>query len=182
MTATAGAENYEMPPVLSFSIHMGRMTSRYLRLTVESMKRNPQLQFVLINVVVDVSPSRGPAARAVRLSRFAPNFNVVIVSLDEFKQRCRKELGIELPVTNATAGVKKYAYKMAEFKPTLALLFPEQFTLRDMTGNGFQYWGYVDLDIIWGNISHFAEIFQGRFDVVSTDSVRLMVSVLILNS
>lgn len=164
-----------MPPVLSFSIHMGRQSSKYLRLTVESMKRNPHVQFVLINVVVDVSPTTGPAVRAVRLSKYAPNFHVVIVSLDEFKRRCNSTLGINLPVTNETAHIKKYAYKMAEYKPTLPLLFPEQFSVRDTTGKGFPFWAYTDLDIIWGNISHFAQLFQGQYDVISTDSVRLMV-------
>ena len=164
-----------MPPVLSFSIHMGRQSSRYLRLTIESMKRNPHVQFVLINVVIDVSPTTGPAARAVRLSRYAPNFHVVIVSLEEFKQRCKRVLGISLPVTNETAHMKKYAYKMAEYKPTLPLMFPEQFSIRDSTGKGFSFWAYTDLDIIWGNISHFAQLFQGQYDVISTDSVRLMV-------
>lgn len=172
----AGSEHDAMPSVLSYSIHMGRLTSKYMRLTVESMKLNPQVQFVLINIVVDALSAS--TQRPIRLTEFAPNFHVVIVSVDDFKQRCRSILGIDLPVTNSTAHVRKYAYKIAEFKPTLALLFPEQFQLRDKSGKGFSFWGYTDLDIVWGNISRFAYLFQGQYDVVSTDSVRLMVRTL----
>lgn len=170
----SGSEHYRMPRVLSYSVHMGRMSSRYLRLTVESMKRNPEVEFVLINIAVDTSPETGPTSRAIRFSRFAPNFNVVVVSVEEFKKRCKMKLNIDLPITDETAYVKRYAYKIAEFKPALALLFPEQFKLRDTSGKGFAFWGYTDLDLIWGNISHFAQQFQGQYACVSTNSVRLM--------
>ena len=153
---------------------MGKMTSRYLRLTIESMKRNPDVEFVLINIVVDVSPDNGDAARAVRFSKFAPNFHVEIVSVSDFKKRCKDKLGIDLPITDDNAYVKRYAYKIAEYKPALPLLFPEQFERRDKTEKGFPFWGYSDMDLIWGNISHFAQQFQGQYACVSTNSVRLM--------
>jgi hypothetical protein len=172
---SAGSDHFKMPQVLSYSVHMGRMTSRYLRLTVESMKRNPNVHFVLINIVVDTSLETGQAVRAVKFSKFAPdNFHVVVVSVSEFKRRCKEKLNIDLPINDDNAYVKKYSYKIAEFKPALALLFPEQFNVRDKTGEGFAFWGYSDLDLIWGNISHFAHQFQGQYACISTNSVRLM--------
>ena len=153
---------------------MGKLSTKYLRLTIESMKRNPQVQFVLINVAIDMSPESGTVARVVRLSKDVPNFHVVTVSVAEFTKRCKDALGLDLPITESNAYVKKYAYKIAEYKPALALLFPEQFELRDTTGKGFAFWGYTDMDLIWGNISHFAQYFQGQYACVSTNSVRLM--------
>jgi hypothetical protein len=169
------SEHFKMPPVLSYSVHMGKMTSRYFRLTVESMKRNPDVQFVLINIVLDSAVEAGEASRAERFSKFAPdNFNVVIVSVSDFKRRCKEMLNLDLPINDDNAYVTKYSYKIAEYKPALPLLFPEQFALRDKTGKGFAYWGYSDMDLIWGNISYFAQQFQGQYACVSTNSVRLM--------
>jgi hypothetical protein len=137
------------------------------------MKLNPAVQFVLINVVVNESD----AARVLRIASVvgARNFHVEVISVDEFKRRCKAALGIELPIDDTNAYVGKYAYKLAEFKPALALLFPEQLSLRaSSSAEPFDFWGYCDMDVIWGNFSRFAYFFQGQYDVVSTNSVRLM--------
>jgi hypothetical protein len=139
------------------------------------MKYNQRVQFVLINVVIDTDPVAGHASRVVRIAKRAPNFKVLIVSVDEFKRRCKQYLNIEIPITKENAYVKKYSYKIAEFKPALALMFPEQFTEANRDpSDPFKFWGYCDLDLIWGNFSQFAQAFQGQYAVISTNSVRLM--------
>lgn len=163
----------KLPRIISYSIHMGRMTQSYLRFTLHSIKLNSGVQFVLINVVVHDSD----ASRVRRIASIvgASNFHVEVIPVQEFTRRCREVLGIELPINDGNAYVGKYAYKLAEFKPALALLFPEQMTLRAPSATQpFDFWGYCDMDIIWGNFSRFAYFFQGQYDVVSTNSVRLM--------
>jgi hypothetical protein len=50
---------------------------------------------------------------------------------------------------------------MSEFKPTLAVLFSELLT-NPKTGLEYQWWGYADLDLIWGKINHFKSLFHDQ--------------------
>lgn len=46
--------------------------------------------------------------------------------------------------------LKKYPYVLVEFKPMLGLLFQDH-----LNSSHYTHWGYGDLDILAGNISHF---------------------------
>jgi hypothetical protein len=76
---------------------------------------------------------------------------------------------------------------MTDYKPTLAWLFPELFAEnlptiitsfnRDFDvsfydNKRFQYWGYVDMDLVWGNFSRFAHLFQGDYAVITSGNER----------
>jgi hypothetical protein len=40
-----------LPPILLYSLHMRPVTSHYFALTLESMRRNAQVDFLIINIV-----------------------------------------------------------------------------------------------------------------------------------
>ena len=89
----------------------------------------------------------------------ASNVRVHGVALQDFKRLVHRKLGVDLPL-NATSML--WARKLPEMKMLSALLFNELLTPRH------RYWGYFDLDLVWGNVSRFAHWFQGDFLAVKT--------------
>ena len=88
------------------------------------------------------------------------NVKVHGVSLRDFKGLLRTKLGLEHPMQNAS---ETWARKLPDMKMLSALLFGQFLTPRH------RYWGYCDMDVIWGNVSRFAHWFQGDFPAVKTN-------------
>ncbi|MGB3544727.1 DUF6625 family protein [Rubrivirga sp.] len=63
-------------------------------------------------------------------------------TLDRFNERAQATL--DLPVN-----VQK-PYKLCDFKPTFGTVY------RDLLGR-YEFWGYCDVDMVWGNVSHFLD-------------------------
>lgn len=68
-----------------------------------------------------------------------PNIHFVYSSLEEIKERIQKICGFKIKLT---------AYKLCDFKPLFGLIF------EDLLRN-YDYWGYCDTDLIFGNIRKF---------------------------
>ena len=165
---SAGSEHLSLPSIIAFSVYMGKVRYPYIALTLESMRHNQQVQFVMINVVQDTG-SNGDAAELQALLRrkALPNFRLEVVSMQSFSALVEDKLGIRVPF-NAS-----WYYKMTDYKPTLAHLFsylidePPPRGLRRV--EPFAYWGYVDTDVVWGNFSRFSHLFQQQHAVVTSD-------------
>jgi hypothetical protein len=56
---------------------------------------------------------------------------------------------------------------MSEFKPTLAVLFSD-LLIDPKTNLEYKWWGYADLDLIWGQISSFSQLFHNQWPIVNT--------------
>jgi hypothetical protein len=167
---------------------MGDLKYPYLDITFETMRRNPKVDFVLIHVVENDSQ----LINENLLDKKPLNFRTWPISLRKMSLRIEKRLNININLT------MDWYYKMCDFKPTLAYLFPEiiqqipSYALKehnidvstyesfhttrirvgktryshkqirqDLLHDRYKYWGYGDLDVIWGNISRFAYLFQG---------------------
>ena len=76
-------------------------------------------------------------------------------SLKEFNSFVCSKLDIEI-------NLEEYPYKFCDMKPSLAYLYPDAIA-------DYDFWGYGDLDVIYGNISTFItpEILN-EYDIVST--------------
>jgi hypothetical protein len=83
------------------------------------------------------------------------NFKLQIVTITEFTTRVKKYLDIDVKFTS------EWYYKMCDYKPTLAVLFPEFFEDKK-----YLYWGYNDMDVIWGSFNSFAHLFQGNYTYI----------------
>jgi hypothetical protein len=66
------------------------------------------------------------------------NVTLVRLSLSEIESRVRKHIDAALSVD--------HAYKLCDLKPFYALLFPELV-------EGYDFWGYCDIDLVLGNLS-----------------------------
>lgn len=154
-----GSEHLVLPDILHFSIFMekepGQCKYTHLPLLVESMRWNPKVQFVIINIADN--PDIGFGAKMTSLSKQlgASNLKVVTESLTAFTERVLKRLNIMVPFT------KDWFYKLCDYKPALAYLYPEI-----VAEKPFKFWGYGDMDIIWGNFSRFATLFQGDYQFI----------------
>ena len=58
----------------------------------------------------------------------------------EVQKRIRRKFDFDVVVDNV--------HKLCEYKPAYAYLFPELV-------EGYDYWGYGDIDLIYGNLRHF---------------------------
>ena len=98
------------------------------------MRWNPKVQFTLINIVD--KPSDANDLIHLRDSMNVHNFVIHVLSVEQWRQRVKDKLNIDVPFT------LKWYYKLNDYKPALGLLFSE------MTTN-FSYWGFGDMDVVW---------------------------------
>jgi len=69
-----------------------------------------------------------------------PNVTIVKKSLNEVIQIANEKLGF-------TVNINSY-YKLCDFKPTYGFLFPDLI-------EGYDYWGFGDIDVIFGDVRNF---------------------------
>ena len=93
-------------------------------LFVRSVELNPSIQVFLIST------------NAVR--RLPANITHIPWSLSDIERRVREFIDPSLSVP--------HAYKLCDFRPFFGMLFPD--LVRD-----FDFWGYCDLDLVFGNLS-----------------------------
>jgi hypothetical protein len=82
------------------------------------------------------------------------------LTLEEFNQLASQKLEIPINVN--------WGYKLSEFRPAFGVIFEEY--LKD-----YDFWGYCDLDIILGKISHFiTEEVLSTYDVITASEIQLV--------
>lgn len=158
-----GSDKLPLPHMLVFSVYMGTMKYEYTELTLSSMRFNPQVHYVLIQVVEDAKSVEADGIKSLAAKIAVPNFEVKIQTMEEWRLRIKDRLGIDVPFD------KTWFYKLCDYKPVLGYLFPE-YSNRTVVGKPteyfYKYWGYADLDVIWGSFQRYAAWFQGRFPFV----------------
>lgn len=151
------SSHLQMPPTVVFSSFMGKITYPHMPLLLESMRWNSMVHFKIINIIRKGSNDSYDIVKLANEMNIS-NVQVVVISIDDWIIRVKDRLNIDIPFTMA------WSYKMCDFKPVLAHLFPE------FTGPEYKYWGFGDMDLVWGNFSRFAGWFQGQAFVISGDS------------
>jgi len=82
-----------------------------------------------------------------------PNVKIIPYSLEQFKVEASKALGFEVVIESG--------YKLCDFKPAFGLFFAER--IKD-----FDFWGYCDIDVIFGNIRAFmTDELLNEYDLIS---------------
>ena len=88
------------------------------------------------------------------------NVKFVRMSFEDIVQRVRDVLKIEPALSDA--------YKLCDFKPAYGFLFPEIIA-------PYPFWGFVDIDLILGDISHFIkDIHFEKFDKIGVQGHLMM--------
>lgn len=137
------AEHLPLPPIILFSIYMGKIQYPHLPLLLESMRWNPQIQYTIINIVPDSSYTEDLEKLIKRLN--VSNLKLVRLNIQEWTIRANGHLGTNIQFA------EDWYYKLCDFKPTVAYLFPELVT------DNFKWWGFADMDVIWGNVTRFSK-------------------------
>lgn len=115
---------------------------RWANLFVESCRHNPTVDFYLVTDC-DV-PLGGPA----------PNIKIVNLDVPRFNALATEKLGIQVKV--------RRPYKIVDFRPAFGVIF------REYLGK-YDFWGYCDLDVVFGDIRAFLpDELLDQYDVIAT--------------
>lgn len=101
----------------------------YFELWLQSCKYNPQIDFIFItDANIDID--------------VPCNVKVVAQTWDGLVQFINSKFNFEISIQSP--------YKLTDFKPAYGYIFEDYF-------KGYDYWGYCDIDLIFGNILRFIE-------------------------
>jgi len=116
-------------------------TPPWIEYFIESCRYNPRIDWLLYgNLNI---PSQIPN-----------NIKVIPSVIDDFYTRIYNRLGIKIQLP--------FPYKICDFRPAFAELFQDLII-------GYEFWGYCDLDLIFGNIyNKLVHHNYSMFDVVTT--------------
>lgn len=111
--------------VCILGVYIGKLPE-YFDCWLESCGYNTTIDFIIITDQI--------------LDSHFNNVRVFNLSLEDIGKRASKKLGFEVSL--------KTPFKLCDFKPAYGIIFSELF-------EGYDYWGYCDFDLIWGDIRKF---------------------------
>lgn len=100
----------------------------YFRYFIHTCAFNPTIDFLIF------------ADSYIPESELPDNVKIVNLTLEEFNQIATIYLGLKINISSP--------YKICDFKPTYGLLFKEFL-------KPYDFWGHIDLDVIWGDVRAF---------------------------
>lgn len=124
------------------------------------MKYNPTVTFVLINVIPDDATYWTHFQQVIHDLQVT-NLHYHVITISKWKELVKEKLKIDVPFT------VDWYYKLCDYKPTLGYLFSEYL---ELDKKRYLYWGYCDLDVIWGNFQKFSYLFQGEYYFIRTSA------------
>jgi hypothetical protein len=131
--------NAQLPKIIFLIAWFGPWPA-WMRLYLESCRSNPTIDFVLLS---DAPPPED----------LPPNVRVVTTTFEDYRRHLSRALGIR-PKWHSP-------YKLCDFKPVLGHLH------RDLI-KGYDYWGFGDVDVIYGDLRKFLDAETLSHDVIST--------------
>jgi len=143
----------QKPWLVIICVYFGRWPA-WINFFVESCKWNPSVHW---RIYTDC----GEPANC------ADNVTYVPVSFDDYAANARARLGVGFEPTNA--------YKICDLKPAFGLLHEAEIA-------GYPFFGYGDLDVIYGNIETFYRALRDPYDVISTHPERASGHFLVLRN
>ncbi|GHT10686.1 hypothetical protein FACS189432_08930 [Bacteroidia bacterium] len=129
------------PSSIAFLIvYMGNLPW-YFPYFLHSCRYNPNIDFFILTDNKEELPD------------VPPNVHLIPYSIEQFKTDAKKTLGFEVVVESG--------YKLCDFKPAYGYIFSDW--IKD-----YDFWGYCDIDVIFGNIRAFmTEELLNEYDVIS---------------
>lgn len=113
----------------------------YFPFFLKSCEYNPTIDFIIVT-------------DQPKLENCANNIKFIKMDLHEVNTLANEQLGFQTNIS--------YAYKLCDFKPTFGVIFSELLAVYD-------FWGFGDIDVIFGNIRGFytTELLS-EYDVISS--------------
>jgi hypothetical protein len=164
-TLSTSATSTSLPPLTIVTIHMNMNTCNHMKLLLESMRWNaPHVHFTLIDVLPSYDAGQNHTVGQLIHEMGINNVHLAPITYDQLSKRLSDKLSIDIKVSTY------WKDKLRDFKPLLAHLFPEH-----VDPVNYKYWGYADIDIIWGNFTAFAHLFHDSPPVVLTGKHRIII-------
>lgn len=129
----------EQPSILMIMPYFG-CWPEWMDLYIESCKWNPTINWLFFT---DCGEPNNQAS----------NVAFVHTTLTELEQRFSDKLGIKATLPRA--------YKLCDYKPTYGFVFEEYLS-------DYDFWGFGDIDVIYGNIRHFYGADIAAYKIIST--------------
>jgi len=129
-----------MPQIVFVITFIGKFPW-YFPYFLHSCRYNPSIDFIILSDNKTI-PTTLP-----------PNVKLIHYTIEQFNADASKALKFNVVV--------EHAYKLCDFKPAYGFIFFELI-------KEYDFWGYCDIDIIWGNIRSFmTEEILNEYDVIS---------------
>ena len=128
-----------MNKIVLISLYVGSYPE-YFNLWLKSAEKNEKIDFII--------------AGNCEIAKYEPlpkNVKAIFCTLEEVKKKFEKKLGFKI--------VLDKPYKLCDYKPIYSLVFEQEIF-------GYEYWGYIDIDTVLGNIyaflpkEHYEKIYQ----------------------
>ncbi|MDR3339646.1 MAG: hypothetical protein LBT25_06075 [Candidatus Symbiothrix sp.] len=129
------------PISIAFLIYWHGHYPWYFPYFLHSCRYNPTIDFYIFTDIEE------------KLPHLPPNVRLIPYSLGQFKADASKALGFEVAVESG--------YKLCDFKPAYGCIFFDWI-------NEYDFWGYCDIDLVFGNIRAFmTEDLLAEYDIIS---------------
>lgn len=114
----------------------------YFPYFVFSCKYNPTVDFIIVTDNED------------EIQNKPDNFKIIYTKFEDLKSNFSEKMGFKVSLD--------YPYKLCDFKPAYGYLFPDIIKKYD-------FWGHIDLDIVFGDIREFiTDELLSNYDVISS--------------
>ncbi|WP_068816599.1 DUF6625 family protein [Phormidesmis priestleyi] len=136
-----------MNKIALVNCYMGTLPN-YFQLFLDSAVRNPDIDFYIFN----------DETEKINVSH---NVKIIPLSLGEFNKLASSKLELSIGVTH------NHGYKLCDLKPAYGVIFEDYL-------RGYDFWGYCDIDIIWGKVTNFVtpEVLSSH-DVITVEKTHL---------
>lgn len=114
-----------MYKLITIACYFGTLPEHF-PIFLRSVAMNPTIDFLMIT--------------DCKIEKVPSNFKVHSCTFNEMKERLQRLFDFEI--------VLDRPYKLCDYKPVWGLAFPEYI-------EGYDFWGYCDIDLIFGDIRHF---------------------------
>lgn len=128
--------------VCVFIFYYGTLPS-YFNIFIKGCTQNSSIDFIFFTDLKE--------------SKVLPeNVKFVNLSIDDFRKLALKKIRVKIQNDINP-------YKFCDFRPSFGLLLEEYL-------NGYDYWGYCDLDMILGDLDSYLQPLLGKYEIINTST------------
>ena len=138
---TPSISNSKNPSIIFIIVYLARQYPWYFPYFLHSCRYNPTINFFIF------SDSK------TNIDFLPPNVQIIPYTLSQFNQDASTTLKLDILVD--------HGYKLCDFKPAYGHIFSDLV-------HGYDFWGYCDIDIVFGDIRSFVTSYVlKKYDVIS---------------
>lgn len=152
----SGSEELVLPNIAIISAIYGTIHLPQLPLILQSMKWNsPKVHYIIMNILPDNQNNPSNELLELIKKHDISNVQYEMITQSLFNSKIENKLGFKIAFND------EWKKKLDDYKPTYGALFNDL-----IPSEKYKYWGYAELDLVWGNITRYAYLFQGNYGII----------------